>query len=395
MLRLRVCLLFSLTLFGCTSDNVFLPRHGPDRGSVIDRAGYRVEVDPNGERLPYALMTLSPSLVDQLMAEDVQPVFTSNTTGTPVADVAIGIGDILTVTVFESAAGGLFIPSDAGARPGNFVSLPPQQVDRSGGINVPFGGLIRAVGLTPTQLARVIERRLVSRALEPQVVVAFTERRAGNVTVIGDVYNAARFPLDSQGERLLSAVARAGGSRFPTYESMVSLQRSGTVERARLSVIAADPRQNVALKPGDVVFVSREQRYFVSLGAMGQNQSVAQINRRFPFEDTSLSMADAIGRAGGIADQLANPRAVFLYRFEKRRTLERAGLVLAPETSDVIPTVYVADFLDPAVFFLASRFPMRNGDLMYTSNAPAAELQKFLNLILPSASTVGAVRGVF
>jgi polysaccharide biosynthesis/export protein len=334
-------------------------------------------------------------VISQLVAEDTQPAFTDASTATPVTDVTIGIGDVVTVTVFESAAGGLFIPPDAGARPGNYVSLPPQQVDRNGAISVPFIGPVRAAGQTPTQLGSVIEQRLASRALGPQVVVTLTERRSGNVTVIGDVNTAARFPLDAQGERLLSAVARAGGSRYPSYETVVTLQRGTAVERARLSEISTDPRQNVALRPGDVVFVSREQRYFVSLGAMGQNQAVAQINRRFPFDDARLTMADAIGRAGGIADQLANPRAVFLYRFESRQTLERAGLTVGPEVTGPVPTVYVADFLDPAVFFLASRFPMRNGDLMYTSNAPAAELAKFLALILPTASSIGSIRSVF
>ena len=34
------------------------------------------------------------------------------------------IGDMVSVTIFEAEAGGLFVPSEAGARPGNFVMLP-------------------------------------------------------------------------------------------------------------------------------------------------------------------------------------------------------------------------------------------------------------------------------
>jgi polysaccharide biosynthesis/export protein len=37
----------------------------------------------------------------------------------------------VSVTIFEPA-GGLFVPSDAGARPGNFVTLPNQIVDANG-----------------------------------------------------------------------------------------------------------------------------------------------------------------------------------------------------------------------------------------------------------------------
>src|SRR5262249_24498470 len=43
--------------------------------------------------------------------------------------ITLGIGDVVSVTIFEPP-GGLFVPSDAGARPGNFVTLPNQIVGR-------------------------------------------------------------------------------------------------------------------------------------------------------------------------------------------------------------------------------------------------------------------------
>jgi hypothetical protein len=36
----------------------------------------------------------------------------------PPREIRLGIGDVVSITIFEAAAGGLFIPSDAGARPG-------------------------------------------------------------------------------------------------------------------------------------------------------------------------------------------------------------------------------------------------------------------------------------
>ncbi len=204
-------LLLGLALAGCSSGNPFLPSHGPDRTTVLESAQFRVaETSAAGTILPYALMPLTPALVSQLIAEETQPLFGASTTEAPVSDVTIGVGDIVSVTVFESAAGGLFLPPDGGSRAGNFVALPLQQVDRGGTITVPFGGTVRAAWQTPSGLARTIEQRLANRALEPQVVVTLTERRAGNVTVVGEVNTAARFPLDPQGERLLSAIARAG-----------------------------------------------------------------------------------------------------------------------------------------------------------------------------------------
>jgi protein involved in polysaccharide export with SLBB domain len=71
-------------------------------------------------------------------------------------DITLGIGDVVSVTIFEAEAGGLFLPSEAGARPGNFVTLPDQIVDSNGNITVPYAGTIRAAGRTPLQVQQAI-----------------------------------------------------------------------------------------------------------------------------------------------------------------------------------------------------------------------------------------------
>src|ERR1700736_117425 len=70
----------------------------------------------------------------------------------PPPEIRFGIGDVVSVTIFEAAAGGLFIPIEAGVRPGNFVTLPNQPIDTSGNISVPYAGAIQAKGKTPTQV---------------------------------------------------------------------------------------------------------------------------------------------------------------------------------------------------------------------------------------------------
>src|SRR5262249_29551870 len=69
--------------------------------------------------------------------------------------ITLGIGDIVSVTIFEPP-GGLFVPSDAGARPGNFVTLPNQIVDSDGNITVPYAGTIPAAGRTPSEVQQAI-----------------------------------------------------------------------------------------------------------------------------------------------------------------------------------------------------------------------------------------------
>ncbi|TLY60607.1 MAG: hypothetical protein E6K48_08895 [Gammaproteobacteria bacterium] len=53
--------------------------------------------------------------------------------------------------------------------------------------------------------------------------------------------------------------------------------------------------------------------------------------------------------------------------------------------------VYRVDLTDPRAFFLVQRFPVENKDILYVANAPAAQLQKFINLLV---STVYPIQGV-
>ena len=62
------------------------------------------------------------------------------------------IGDVVSVTIFEAEAGGLFVPSEAG----NFVMLPEQTVDSNGNITVPYVGAIRAAARTPSEVQQAI-----------------------------------------------------------------------------------------------------------------------------------------------------------------------------------------------------------------------------------------------
>jgi polysaccharide export outer membrane protein len=377
-----------LALGACTS---FVPSSGPRLEQVT--GGARAEIGNPGTAehpaLPYVLVNLDPDNVRKLAAEppDVGVDFPAGAVDGGPAEVRIGVGDIVSATVFEAQAGGLFIPQEPGTHSGNFVNFPPQQINGDGIFMVPFGGAIHAVGMTPAQLERATAASIANRALEPQVIVTVQERRSHEVNVTGDVNSSTRFGIDPGGERLLGAISRAGGPRFPTYESMVTLQRGGRVEQASLADIVADPRENIELRQGDTVIVTHQPRYFLALGAVGQAASITQLNQRYPFEDAHLSLADAIARAGGLADVQANPTAVFLFRREHAPLLRQMGMQLPPATPAEVPTVYRADFTNASTLFLAREFPMRNNDMIFVSNAPQTDWAKFLAIVLPFAES--------
>jgi polysaccharide export outer membrane protein len=368
---------------GCTG--TVIPSDGPSGARVEQRSEVRIE---RAGKLSYALVKLSPLSVSIARTEAPQTFFSRGVGRGAVTEARIGIGDTVSISIFEAGSGGLFIPSQAGSRPGNFVNLPAQQVDRSGVITVPYAGEIRAVGRTPTEIGAEIEEKLRNRAIEPQVVVNINERRSNEISVLGDVNGPTRFSLDPGGTRLLAAVARAGGSRFAAFETVVTIQRQGRIEQAPLSSVVKFPAQNINLSGGDTVFLSREPRIFLAFGATPPPGSIGgQNNRRFLFENENLTLAEAVAKAGGLADLRADPKAVFLFRMENRDTLRRLGVNVSGHTEREIPTIYQSDLSDAEGYFLANNFFMRHKDMIYVSDAPSVDLLKFLNIVSAVSNT--------
>jgi len=363
-----------------------LPGTGPTSDAVNDNATSSVR---STTALPYALVDVSPETIGLLSQPNLitfQGVFPDKR---PKPVQVAGIGDVLNVSIFEAAPGGLFTPpTAAGARPGNFVDLPAQAVDQKGNIRVPYAGEIAASGRTLPQIEQDIVFRLQKRALEPQVVVSLNQQHSSVVSVLGDVNAPGVLALNSVGERLLAVIARAGGPKFEAIESYVTLQRDGRRVRVLLSRVVQDPRENIFIRPNDVVFLTRESPTFTALGAL--NQNVFGFNSEISFDTETLTLAQAIGKAGGLNDQQSDPAEVFLYRYEERPLLQKLGIDTARFVYDRIPTIYHLNLRDPSGMLLASGFQMRSKDVMYVANAKVVDYYKLLALINNTAAATSA-----
>jgi polysaccharide export outer membrane protein len=381
----------SLLLAGCTT----LPTSGPSRLDIAGGATASITNDRRAVVFDYVLLDINRDVLAHVA--DVGPgsfFATFGTGGGPAPVIRVGVGDVLAISIFESAAGGLFIPAEAGVRPGNFVTLPTQMVDRSGTISVPFAGQIKAAGLTLAEIQRDIETRLANRAIEPQVIVTFFQQNAAYVSVVGDVVTTAnQFTVRPGGDRILDILSRAGGLRFPGYELFVTVQRGKRRATVYFPMLVNNPKENVFVAPGDVLYVYREQQKFVAVGALGAGGQTSGLTNQFAFEQERLSLNEAVARAGGLLDDRADPRQVFLYRLEYRDTLEALQVDLGkfPREQKLIPTVYRANFRDPSVFFSAQGFPMRHKDIIYVTNADSVEVVKFLDYVQAITSTVAGV----
>ena len=291
---------------------------------------------------------------------------------------SVGAGDVLEVSVWEAPPATLFgstvIDPRAGAATTRVTTFPEQMVSYDGTINIPFAGNIPVAGKSPQAVEVEVARRLRGKANQPQVLVRVTRNATSNVTVVGEVSQSIRMPLTAKGERLLDAVAAAGGVRQPVGKMTVQVTRNRVVQAMALDSVILDPRQNIMLQPGDVVTALYQPLSFIALGATGKNEEVV-------FEAQGISLAQALARSGGLQDQRADAKGVFIFRFEDPLVLGATGDNPQLMPDGTVPVIYRVDLKDPRSFFVAQGFPMRNKDVMYIANAPAAELQKFLNIL--------------
>ena len=386
----RSIFLFSALLSAsCTQ----LPVSGPAPYDIVHQAAVTTsELGPNSAE--YALVDLSVEVTQH--AVDIAPgsffkSFGEDEGHTP--KVTVGKGDVLQLTIFELKSGGLFIPAEAGVRPGNFVQVGPLPVGPSGDIEVPYAGEVRVVGRTLKEIQVDIKRKLETKAIEPKVVASFVEQNAATVSIIGEVNTPKKVKLTDNGERILDVIALAGGIRFPGYDTFVSLQRGTHKQTIYFSTLMNRREENIYTSPGDVIYVYREPRRFIVFGAVNSGTPSGFVSQQFNFDQEHLSLAEAVAKSGGLADDRANPGMIFVYRVEPREVLQLMGVSLdgfLPKQS-AIPTVYRANFRDPGAYFSAQSFPIRDKDIIYVSNAESVEVTKALMYAGTISSTVAGV----
>lgn len=376
-----------LLMTGCTSTPDWLASSGPD--------AHQVDIINTNEhnstiKIIDVDSTVARKLVNSVKSEQFSKYFTTQKN----SNNLIGTGDTLLISIWEAPPATLFgsgLADTKGVATGSHASALPEQVVQSNGmINIPFVGQVRAARRTLNQIEKEIITRLQGKANQPQVVVRLASNVSSMVTIVGEVTNSTRMPLSPRGEKLLDALATAGGVRQPINKMTLQLTRGNQVHAMALENIIRDPKQNIVLYPGDVVTALYQPLSFTVLGATGKNEEQN-------FEAQGITLAQALARAGGLQDARADAQGVFIFRFEDPRALKvSSNTQLTPDGK--VPVVYRINLKDPTAFFVAQSFPMKNKDVLYVSNAPAAELQKFLNILTSAVYTVatpvslGAIR---
>jgi polysaccharide export outer membrane protein len=355
-----------LAYAGCSS----ISGTGPSAGDIVEEAG--TESAPR-----YELVDIDPTIVETLRQRGPDSFLAHFGDYRPSVEPRIGIGDTVTVTIWEAGSGGLFsapLVADRFSAGSKSATIPDQVVGRDGAITVPYAGRIPVAGRTTRDVQTIIEHALQGKAIQPQVLVNVAHSVSNTVTVTGEVVNGARVPLSVKGDRVMEVIAAAGGIRAPVNETYVQLSRGDVTERVAMTRVSSDPKENIYMRANDVLTLIRDPQTFIVYGATGKNEEI-------PFDAEGINLAQALAKAGGLLDSRADPAGVFVFRYEP----EEVARALRPNSPLVqhghsTPIVYRLNLREANSLFVAQSFHVLNRDLLYVSNAPITDLQKAMEI---------------
>ncbi|KGJ10646.1 sugar ABC transporter substrate-binding protein [Paracoccus sanguinis] len=288
-------------------------------------------------------------------------------------------GDVLGLTIWENVDDGLL--ASLGQSNTNLQQL---QVDSAGYIFVPYAGRVKAAGNSPDRLRQIITSRLEQQTPDPQVTVTRVAGDGATVSVMGKVGGQGVFPIERPTRTLSAMLARAGGVTIDAEVAVVTVKRGRNTGKVWLRDLYANPRYDVALRPGDVILVEEDQRSFTAMGALGGQTKV-------PLGSEEISAMEAIAMVGGLSTNLADPTGVFILRDEPMSVARR---VLGQDVYGDQRMAYVLDLTRPNGLFLARDFMIRDGDTVYVTEAPYVQWQKTLGAITGAAGSARSLESL-
>lgn len=273
-------------------------------------------------------------------------------------------GDTLNVVIWDSADNSLLLTP--GQRTANLTGM---RVSESGTIFVPYVGKIRVSDRTPDSARQLLQRQIEAVAPGAQVQVSMVEGRTNSVDVVSGVASPGNVVLPDQDFSVLAAISASGGVSASLTNPQVKLIRGHKTYKTSLERLFDNSKLNTRLVGGDKIIVEADKRYFLSLGASG-NES------QFNFNRDKVSALDALSIIGGVDNSRANPKGVLILR-EYPSSALRAGQ-RGPRQERVVFTI---DLTTSDGLFSARNFDIHSGDLVLATESPLSSVNVVVGLV--------------
>jgi polysaccharide biosynthesis/export protein len=143
----------------------------------------------------------------------------------------------------------------------------------------------------------------------------------------------------------------------------------------RTSLYEAMNGGDFPLERNDDLVLEGAPRLFTGLGAVTKSG-------QFPLPQPETSLIDALGLLGGLIDLQADRTGVIVFRADDGAPASDAAIKTRP-------TFFTLDFSKPLAIYVAQKFRVEPGDVIYVTNAPTVDWNKFLVTLI---RTVGIIR---
>ena len=203
------------------------------------------------------------------------------------------------------------------------------RVTENGTVSYPLVGTLKIGGLTIPAAEQLIAKALADGGFiqKPQVNILLLQNRGNQVSVLGAVVRAGRFPLETFNTRLSEMIAIAGGiSPAGADVAIVTGVRDGKAFRRDVDIAGMfldNALQNdLVVAGGDVIYVHRMPLFYI-YGEV-QRPGSSRVER-------AMTVRQAMEQSGG-PTILGTERRVRLFRRGASGKVER----LSPELDDAV-----------------------------------------------------------
>jgi polysaccharide export outer membrane protein len=164
-------------------------------------------------------------------------------------DYILGPGDVLSISVW------------------GFEDLQAEEmiIRPDGKIAFPFAGELQAAGTNPAELTQTIKTLLAEYIVNPVVTVNIKKYRTTRVYVLGEVTKPGMYEIEKS-HTLLDAIGVAGSYTKDAAKKkvhIISRDNPGSPLKVNLMDILqkGDLGQNYTLKEGDIVYLSKSNKF--------------------------------------------------------------------------------------------------------------------------------------
>lgn len=172
-----------------------------------------------------------------------------------------------------------------------------------GTIRVPLAGAVMIGGLSPAEAAQKVETALKNGQflVDPHVTFTVVQSRSQRVSVLGEVHNPGRYPIESN-TTVLDLLAQAGGATEKGSDTIFILRpdSSGVLQRQAVNLKGVtdskdgSPAVLQTLRSGDSIFVPVAEQFYIA----GEVHAPAMYRL-----ESGMTLLQAIARAGGVTDR--------------------------------------------------------------------------------------------